>query len=458
MREEIERALKSSSGDYTEIRLEKEFRNTINYEKNDLINLDSSVEFGGIVRTLVSGGWGISTFNSMDDLNRKVEQSVNIAESAGSFVSEPVKLAEAEVQDHESLPKLERDFREVPLDEKRKVVKRYNDIILNYSDRIESTKSRYTDSFREITYANSEGTWVKQGVPDLTLSLVGVAKNRKVGPQIAMDSVGEAAGFELVQGKDEMAKNVAQRAIDLLSAEPVTGGEYTVILNPKLAGVFIHEAFGHLCEADHFYKNDRLKEIMEIGKKFGPENLNVVDDGYINGRRGNVELDEEGVPRNKTYLIKNGRLNSFLHSRETAAKMGEQITGNARAVSYRHEPIVRMTNTYIENGDKTFAELIESVEEGIYAKDAYGGQTQLEQFTFSAGYGHKISNGEVGPLVRDVVLTGNIFDTLGNIEGIGNDLEIIGSAGGCGKEGQFPLPVTTGAPHIKIKNLTVGGR
>jgi TldD protein len=184
----------------------------------------------------------------------------------------------------------------------------------------------------------------------------------------------------------------------------------------------------------------------------------VVDEGYIRGRRGNLPYDDEGVPRQKTYLIKNGKLNSFLHNRETAAKMNQEPTGNARAISYRHEPIVRMTNTYIEEGEKSFEELIGSIDRGIYAKDAYGGQTQLEQFTFSAGHGFVIEDGEIGPMVRDVVLTGNIFRSLENISGIGTDLDIIGSAGGCGKGGQMPLPVTDGSPHIRIEDVTIGGR
>ncbi len=458
MYDNIEEALGRSEGDYTEIRLEKEFRDTVKYEKEDLINLDSSVESGGIVRTLVSGGWGIATFNSTEELGDKVDQATQVARTASSYLSEPVELADTPVEEESIQPELERDFRKIPLEEKRKLLESYNELILNFDKRIKSTKALYSDSYRELTYANTEGTRIRQSVPDVVLSLVSVAKSDDGSPQVAHDSVGEATGFELVTGREDMATGVARRALELLDAEPVRGGEYTVLLNPKLAGVFIHEAFGHLCEADHFYKNDRLQEIMEIGKQFGPEDLNVVDKGYIPGRRGNTTFDDEGVLRQKTYLIKDGRLNNFLHSRETAAKMGGKPTGNARAVSYRHEPIVRMTNTYIEGGVESFEDLLSSIDKGIYAQDAYGGQTQLEQFTFSAGRGRLIEDGELGPVLKDVVLTGNIFETLGNIVGIGDDLEIIGSGGGCGKDGQFPLPVTTGSPHIRIKNLTVGGR
>ena len=458
MLSKLEEALKVSKGEFTEIRLEKEERTGVKYEKDNLINLDSSEEVGGIVRTLVNGGWGISTFNSIEDLTNKVKQANKIGKSTASAISEPVELSHVEPRKENFTGDQERDFREVSLEEKRDIARSYNKRMLNHDERIESTKTAYGDSYRELTYVNSEGTRIYQEIPDVTLSLVAVARGEEDNVQTAHDSVGRAGGFNQVQNREKMADGVAERAVSLLAAEPVKGGNYTVLLNPKLAGVFIHEAFGHLCEADHVYKNDRLREIMEIGREFGPNNLNVVDEGFIPGKRGNLRFDDEGVPRKKTYLIKNGKLNSFLHSRETAKRMDQEPTGNARAISYRYEPIVRMTNTYIEAGEKSFEELIESIDHGIYAQDAFGGQTQLEQFTFSAGYGHVIEDGEIGPMVRDVVLTGNIFNSLANISGIGDDLDIIGSAGGCGKGGQMPLPVTDGSPHLRIEDVTIGGR
>lgn len=458
MFKKIKEGLQASKGEFTEIRIEREKRNEVRFEGEDLKNIDSSEEVGGIVRTLVQGGWGIATFNSLDEIAEKAKKAYSVGKDVASRVEERIELAEVPSEEEDIESEVKKDIRDVSLEEKRETIKNYNRRMLEHSEKIESTRAAYSDSFREITYGNSEGTRLYQEIPDVTLALVAIARGGKNNIQTALDSVGEAGGFEIVQGKDEMAEEVASLAVSLLSADPVQGGQYTVLLNPKLAGVFIHEAFGHLCEADHFYKNDRLQEIMTLGRKFGPDNLNVVDEGFIEGRRGNLPFDDEGVRRKKTYLIKDGKLNSFLHSRETAKKMGQEPTGNARAISYRHEPIVRMTNTYIEEGNKSFEELLGSIDRGIYARDAYGGQTQLEQFTFSAGHGRIIEDGEIGPLVRDVVLTGNIFKSLKNISGIGNDLDIIGSAGGCGKGGQMPLPVTDGAPHIKIADVTIGGR
>jgi TldD protein len=243
----------------------------------------------------------------------------------------------------------------------------------------------------------------------------------------------------------------------MLSAPYAKGGEYTVVLDPVLAGVFVHEAFGHLSESDFVYENDRMREIMVLGKTFGSPELNIIDSASVPRLRGSFKYDDEGVPATKTYLIREGKLVGRLHSRETAAKMNEKPTGNARAINYRHPPIVRMTNTYIEPRSASFEDIIGDIKEGIYAQNWYGGVTSMEMFTFSAGEAYMIRNGKLAEAVRPVVLTGNVFNTLKNIDAIGNDLDM-NQGGGCGKGGQMPLPVSNGSPHIRIRQCLVGGR
>jgi TldD protein len=174
------------------------------------------------------------------------------------------------------------------------------------------------------------------------------------------------------------------------------------------------------------------------------------------GLRGSYKYDDEGVPATKIYLIREGKLVGRLHSRETAAKMKEKPTGNARAVSYRFPPIVRMSNTYIEPKSASFDDIISDIKEGVYAKNWYGGTTSMEMFTFSAGEAYMIRNGKLAEALRPVVLTGNVFTTLMNIDAIGNDLEM-NQGGGCGKGEQAPLPVSNGSPHIRIRKCLVGG-
>jgi TldD protein len=232
-----------------------------------------------------------------------------------------------------------------------------------------------------------------------------------------------------------------------------------VIIDPLLAGTFVHEAFGHLSESDFVYENERMKELMQLGKRFGPDILNVIDDGSFPGQLGTHKYDFEGVRTRKNYLIKDGILVGRLHSRETAAKMEEEPTGNARSIGYQYPPIVRMTNTYIDQGTASFEEMIKDVDLGIYAINMIGGQTSMEMFTFSAAHAYMIRDGQLAELVRDVVLTGNVFETLMNIDMLGDTLVWHpGGPGGCGKGGQFPLRVGTGGPHTRIQNVVVGGR
>jgi TldD protein len=269
-------------------------------------------------------------------------------------------------------------------------------------------------------------------------------------------SIGSKGDFGVVEGLHSQVKDCAERAVQMLSAPKVKGGQYTVVLDPVLAGVFTHEAFGHLSESDFVYENDRMREIMVLGRKFGKTHLNIVDGGAVPGYRGSYKYDDEGIPATKTHLIKEGVLVGRLHSRETAAKMGERPTGNARAISYSYQPIVRMSNTYIEPGSTTFEEMIADIKEGVYAKNWYGGMTSMEMFTFSAGEAYMIRNGKIAELLRPVVLSGNVFSTLENIDAIGTDLDM-NQGGGCGKGGQSPLPVSNGSPHIRIGNCLVGG-
>lgn len=448
----MERALQKSRAEYTEIRVEQTFSSWMTFRGPELDNIGSSSAVGGIVRSYVKGGWGMATFNDLSDLEVRVGEAYDCARLVGG---EESRFAPVEPAEDRIIVELERDFRDVPLADKQKVMGEYNTLILEHHDKIQTSTVTYRDRFSHISYANSGGTYIEEERPDVTAYMVAIARDGD-NVQRAMEAVSAAKGFEIVEGLGDQAKAAAARAVSLLSAPKVTGDRYTVVLDPKIAGVFAHEAFGHLSEADFVYENPKMKELMVLGKRFGPESLNILDDGSIPGLRATHRYDDEGVPTRKNHLIQNGTLVGRLHSRETAAKMGESVTGNARAISYHYPPIVRMTNTYIDTGDATFDEMISDVELGLYARDWLGGQTMMEMFTFSAGHGYMIRNGKIAELVRDVVLTGNVFQTLMNIDRIGDDLTWT-EVGGCGKGGQSPLPATMGSPHVRIRDVMVGG-
>jgi TldD protein len=228
------------------------------------------------------------------------------------------------------------------------------------------------------------------------------------------------------------------------------------VIDPILSGLFVHEAFGHLSEADTLYENPDLLEVMTMGRRFGCQELQIFDGAAPAGHRGSYLYDDEGTPATTTQLIEDGILVGRLHSRETAGKLAEAATGNARCLNYHYPPIVRMTNTWIDRGNTPVADLFSGIKEGVYARNWLGGMTNGEMFTFSAGEAWMIRNGEIAEPVRDVTLSGNVFKTLGDIEGIGDDFHW-DESGGCGKAGQGGLAVGVGGPSLRIRDVVVGG-
>jgi TldD protein len=455
MRDRIQEALKHSRADYTEIRLEEKETTRVVFRGRELETANANIDQGGIVRCLIRNkGWGVATFNNLDDLLNKVEQAYQCAQVVSA--PEPVELAEVEPIQQVITAQMGRDFRDVSLAEKKALAERYNQIVLGHSDKIIDSQAVYSDSFSRIILANSEGTYIEQEKPSVVVGAFAVARDGD-NVQQAHESFATTQGFEYVLDKDELARKAAQKAVELLAARPVKAGVYPVVVDQMLAGVFIHEAFGHLSEADFVYENPKAREMMTMGRRFGKGLLNVFDDGSIPHLRGTTLYDDEGTPARRNWLIRDGVLVGRLHSRQTAAKMGEQPSGNARAINYRFAPIVRMTNTAIDNGTTSFEDMIRDIELGIYACDAYGGQTQLENFSFSSGYAYMIRNGQIAEMVKDVILAGNLFTTLENIDAIGNDFKWLNTGGGCGKGNQYPLPVGMGAPHIRIQNVVIGG-
>jgi len=455
MRDKIEAALKSSQADYTEIRIEEREATTVAYRGKDLETASAVIDAGGIVRCLCKdGGWGIATFNDRGDLLTKVDQAYQCARVAQS--EEPIELAPIPVSEDRIAVALSHDFRSMTMAGKKALVEEYNNILLGHSDKIVDTQCGYNDTFSRVLFANSEGTFLEEERPMITVRFVAMARDGD-NVQTAIEARSGQNGFDFAQGREVLAQAAAQRAVDLLSAETVVGGQYPVVLNQRLAGVFIHEAFGHLSESDFVYENPKAQEMMVLGRRFGQDILTVFDDGLLPGLRGTHNYDDEGVPTGRSDLIKNGILVGRLHSRETAAKMGEKPTGNARATGYRYPPIVRMTNTAIEGGETSFEDMIKDIKLGIYACDMYGGQTALENFSFSSAYAYMIRDGQIAEMVKDVILAGNLFTTLMNIDAIGDDFEWLQSGGTCGK-GQGGLPVTFGAPHIRIQNVVIGGK
>jgi TldD protein len=455
MRDRLTEALKRSGADYAEVRVEKTRSSRVSFRGRRLELAAESVDAGGCVRVLFHGrGWGVASFTRLDDLEKMLAAAEEMSRAV--VLEQPVRLAEREAPTAEYAPEIDGDPFAVPLAEKRRYLEHLNGLMLAASDRIADTSATYYDDRTEWWFASSEGAFLAEVRPEIGLSAQATARD---GERIerSLESLGLRRGWQSVQGRDEMFRSTARTALELLSAPTVRGGAYPVVLDPRLAGVFVHEAFGHLSEADFVYENEKAREMMTLGRRFGSELVNIGDDGSAPGLRGTLPFDDEGTPTRRTPLIERGVLVGRLHSRETAAAMGESPTGNARAISFRHPPIVRMTNTYLAAGTGTFEDLVRDLKLGVYAVDATGGQTYLENFSFTASRGYMIRDGRIAELVKDVTLAGNLFQSLQAIDAVAADFQWNQRGGGCGKGGQFPLPVTEGAPHVRFREMLVGG-
>lgn len=445
--------LKNIKAEYAEIRMSEGFSTTIHLTKRMIETCKVGTSTQGSVRVYNKGCWGFFAFTSLDMVDYALQQALQLSHIQKKENAPTLSLLQTNVIKEKTKTLIPPDA--VSLEEKMRLLTDYNNILKD-NQLVENTNVLYRDSLTKYILCNTDNSVVEYDRSFCGLSLSAIAKDGAV-IQPYGESDANYAGFEIVKDRHTMAENVVRTATELVLAPQIKSGVYDVIADPKLAGVFIHEAFGHLSEADFVYENPRMKEIMVIGKRFGPDILNVVDDGTL-PYAGYIPCDDEGIKPAKTYLIKNGFLHSRLHSRETAVKMGEEITGNARAITASASPIVRMTNTYIENGDSTVEELFEKLWNGIYVVGALGGQTNLEMFTFTPAYAYQVKKGKKTKKFRECMLTGNVFVTLENIEAIANDCTLFGGLGGCGKQGQAPLPVSSGGPHILIKNVLIGGK
>ncbi|MEA5496334.1 TldD/PmbA family protein [Limnoraphis robusta] len=439
--------------DYLAIRVEEAEETDILLRGDRIETLSEGLSIGGQVRACHKGGWGFASFNRLEGLEERISEAMTAAKLIGEeeTLLAPIPI----VQETRILPLTGTDPRQVPLAQKKELCDRYGHILRSVDPRITTISVRYSDSTQRILLATSEGTVLEQAWVDMEMRFAATARNGET-VQTGRETTGSRRAYEDLTQLDDQVQSAAQRAVNSLALPPVKGNTYTVVIDPILTGLFVHEAFGHLSEADMTYENPDLLEVMTLGRQFGPKNLQIFDGAEPPGHRGSYFYDDEGTPGTTTQLIKDGALVGRLHSRETAGKLGETPTGNARCINYHYPPLVRMTNTWIERGDTAVEDLFSEVKEGVYARNWLGGMTNGEMFTFSAGEAWMIRNGKLAEPVRDVTLSGNVFTTLADIEAIGNDF-YWDESGGCGKGGQNGLPVGCGGPSLRIRNVVVGG-
>ncbi|NJL19945.1 MAG: TldD/PmbA family protein [Leptolyngbyaceae cyanobacterium SM1_3_5] len=442
-----------SQVDFLAIRLEEAEGADILLRGGRIETLSEGISIGGQVRACHKGGWGFASFNRLSTLKERIEEAIAAARLVGD---EETLLAPVDpIQDSRQLLLTGSDPRQIPLAQKKALCEHYAEILRSVDDRITTTSVRYGDSAQRIILATSEGTMIEQSWVDLEMRFAATARHCET-VQTGRETTGSRKAYEDLLNLDVQVRSAGDRAVNALALPLVKGDTYTVVIDPILTGLFVHEAFGHLSEADMAYENPDLLEVMSLGRRFGGSDLQIFDGAAPEGHRGSYYYDDEGVPATTTQLIQDGVLVGRLHSRETAGKLGEAPTGNARCLNYHYPPIVRMTNTWIDRGHTPVNQLFDGIDEGVYACNWQGGMTNGEMFTFTAGEAWMIRNGQIAEPVRDVTLSGNVFTTLADIEAIGDDF-YWDESGGCGKGGQSGLAVGCGGPSLRIRDVVVGG-
>ncbi|MHA2007943.1 MAG: TldD/PmbA family protein [Promethearchaeota archaeon] len=419
------------------------------------------------IRAFINGGWG---FCVLKDLNREsilrgFQKAIKLAKLSESLSKNKFKMVTRDPFIKEFRANRRKKLDDIDIQEKINLIKHHEKIATDYSSKIKNTHTLYIDGHTQSVLINSFNSFIFQDLSFLRMfSLVYTQENGII--QRAVNSVGGIGGFEITETEnaEKLSEKTAKEAVDLLKAKSPIGGKFTIITDPKMTGTLIHEAFGHAVEADSVLNNASILK-GKIGDKVASSDVNIIDNPTMEqGKKfslpyelfGCYFVDDEGIPSQKTTIIKNGILKSYLHNLETSSRMGTSPNGHGRSSSFSSKPQVRMGFTFLEPGDWSMEEIIEDTKEGILCEDFQYGYTKPStgNFQFKCKFSYKIVNGEKKELMRDVSLSGMILEALNKISAIGRETNY--SDGMCGKGGQS-VRVCDGGPYIRIEDITVGG-
>ena len=438
-----------SQVDYIDIRSGMSNNTSILMKDGDVDEINTGISLGARIRVLKNGAWGFAYTTDLSKLDEITDTAIQLSNS----ITGDVKLSKSEVIRDKVKVDVKIPFKDISVEEKKEIMKDAHDAAS--IDKVNSTTVSYSDGEINEIFMNSEGSQIQTITSKVRMALNASATDGEI-IQFGHGSIGGVKGYEVIADTDieSFGRNIGEKAVRLLDAEAAPSGKFPVIADPELTGVLIHEALGHAVEGDLILQNDSILK-DKMGEMIASDIVNIFDDASRKDGFGYYPYDVEGVKTKPNQLVKDGKLVSLLNSRETAAKLGMTSSGNARSI-ISDQPIVRMSNTYLQPGDNSFEELFEDIDDGIYLKGSRGGQVDTGKgiFQFNAAEGYLIKDGEITTPLRDVSLSGNILETLKNIDAIGDDFKL--SVGFCGKDGQT-APVGDGGPHTRILNALVGG-
>ncbi|MCK9581124.1 MAG: TldD/PmbA family protein [Methanoregula sp.] len=402
-----------------------------------------------VLRVLVKTGWGVLQIDNYtpctgSKFNELLDQAARLA----IVTEEQVVLGDVP-RGILPVPELKEDPRDVDIEEKSRLLAEIE--MSAVREGIINRRANYIEKDEHVRFIDSSDNEYEYWMGRSGFNVLAVA-SRNGNVQMGYEREHSIHGFNLRHQQD-VGRKASEIAVSLLDAIIPKGGKMRAVLDPELAGVFAHEAVGHASEGDLIQEGNSVLS-GRTGERIGNENLTIVDDPTI-PEFGFDPVDAEGVAVKRTEIIRKGVINAFLHNRESLASVGNGCAGHARAMP-GEPPLVRMSNTFIEEGDATEAEIFAECKNGIFLKGSRGGQVDPGRgiFQFNAEYGYLVENGECTKMVRDVSLSGEILTTLHGITLCGNERKM--SPGYCGKGGQS-VPVSDGAPFILLCDAVVGG-
>jgi TldD protein len=350
---------------------------------------------------------------------------------------------------------------DVPIDRKVDLLNEIDTFARRLDPRVTQMMASAWSQHRHVLVVGSDGTLSADVQPLVRLNVQVVAADAKGGRrETGYQGMGGRFEFDRLLDPEEwrpLVEEAVRIAVLNLDAVPCPAGSMNVVLGPGWPGILLHEAIGHGLEGD-FNRKQTSAFSNKLGQRVAAPGVTVIDDGTRPGRRGSLNVDDEGTPTSRTVLIEDGILVGYLQDRLNAKLMGMQPTGNGRRESYAHLPLPRMTNTFMLAGEEDPEDVLASVRNGLYAVSFGGGQVDITsgKFVFSASEAYRIEEGRIGAPVKGATLIGNGPDVLTRVSHIGNDLELDRGVGTCGKDGQS-VPVGVGLPTLRIDGLTVGG-
>ena len=444
--------LLSNGGEFGEIFFERLNSTTLNLEDNKIEKASIGVDIGVGIR-LIKDGKTIYGYTSNPTYENLLELARTLSKHDGEG---KVKVGQVYKKHKTDVIIDPEDF---PIDHKKDILLRANDIARSYDEKIKQVSTTLRDVKRKILIINSLGETVEDEQIRVVFFVQSIASDGK-SLYRGYESTGGSIGYELFNEDymnviDYVATKSAERAVLGLNAKPAPAGVFPVVISSEAGGTMVHEAVGHGLEAD-LVQQGLSVYAGKLGEKVASELVSVIDDATISGKNGSFGFDDEGVKAQRKVLIEKGYLKGYMYDRLRAMKEGKESTGNGRRDSYRNVPIVRMTNTYIDAGKDNPHDILEDTKKGIYVVKMGGGQvnTVNGDFVFEVMEGYMIENGKITYPIKGATLIGNGPKALQDIDAVGYDLGW--AIGTCGKSGQA-APVSDAQPTLRIKQLTIGG-